>query len=82
MKRRSLTKGAFILVKEPPIIFSLISRPSDSGVSNEMVSSRRYSPRNKPLLLQHREHVNGGRTGAYGPGSVVFLFQKVINKEV
>jgi len=31
------------------------------------------------LLLQHREPVNGGRTGAFGPGSIVFFF-KIVNK--
>jgi len=34
------------------------------------------------LLLQHREPVNGGRTGASGPGSIVFFFQNCKQNDV
>ena len=43
------------------------------------IASRRYSSTIKSLLLQHQEHVKGDKTGAFGPKSAVFIFQKVLN---
>ena len=65
--------GSFIFVKEPPDhLFSDLGS-SDRGASNEGgVFWKSFSAR-KHFLLQHREPVNGGRTGGIGSGSFVFL---------
>ena len=46
-----LQEKPLFLWRNPPIVFSLISGSSDSGMSDEMVPSERHSPTSKSLLL-------------------------------
>ena len=34
------------------------------------------------FIVPHRGPVSGGETRAFGPGSTIFLFQKVVNIEM